>query len=173
MQNKCDNLFVLKTNVFTTKTKDEKRIKMEKEQLFILKRQAVPEVLLKVVEVKRLLETSKSLSVQDATDKVGISRSSFYKYRDCISPFYENVRGKTITIMLQVNDKPGLLSSILKILATHSFNILTIHQSIPVNNLASITLSIEVPQDLEDVTETLKTIEDLDGVYYLKILAGE
>jgi chorismate mutase len=146
---------------------------MEKDKFYILKQQAVPEVLLKVVEVNRLLETKKNMTVQEATDKVGISRSSFYKYRDYIFPFHENARGRTITFILQVHDRPGLLSSILNTLAGYGFNILTIHQSVPVNNLASITLSVEVPTDLEDVTKTLKVIEGLEGVYYLKILARE
>lgn len=146
---------------------------MEKNKFFIVEHNAVPEVLLKVVEVKRLLESYKNLTIQEATDIVGISRSSFYKYRDFIFPFNENARGRTITFMIQVSDQPGLLSSILKILAQHSFNILTIHQSIPVNNLASINFSVEVPQDLEDITEALQLVEELDGVYYLKILARE
>ncbi|NLJ90083.1 MAG: ACT domain-containing protein [Clostridiales bacterium] len=146
---------------------------MEKDKFYILKQQAVPEVLLKVVEVNRLLETKKNLTVQEATDRVGISRSSYYKYRDYIFPFHDNTRGRTLTFILQVFDKPGLLSSILKALAGYSFNILTIHQSVPVNNLALITLSVEVPKDLEDVTETLKVIEEIEGVYYLKILARE
>ncbi len=146
---------------------------MEKNKFFIVEHNAVPEVLLKVVEVKRLLESYKNLTIQEATDTVGISRSSFYKYRDFIFPFNENARGRTITFMIQVSDQPGLLSSILKILAQHSFNILTIHQSIPVNNLASINFSVEVPQDLEDITEALQLVEELDGVYYLKILARE
>lgn len=146
---------------------------MEKEKLFIVKQQALPEVLLKVVEVKRLLETNKSLTIQEATDEVGISRSSFYKYRDDIFPFHENARGKTITFMIQVNDTPGLLSTILKTLAENEFNILTIHQSIPEDNLATITISVQVPQNLEDVTETFKRIEAIKDVYYLKILASE
>lgn len=146
---------------------------MEKEKLFILKEKAVPEVLLKVVKVKRLLEVDNSLTIQEATDKVGISRSSFYKYKDYISPFHETARGKTITFMMQVNDKPGLLSTIINILATYGFNILTIHQSVPVNDLASITLSIEVPKELEDVTETFARIEEIEDVHYLKILASE
>lgn len=146
---------------------------MEKNKFFIVEHNAVPEVLLKVVEVKRLLESYKNLTIQEATDTVGISRSSFYKYRDFIFPFNENARGRTITFMIQVSDQPGLLSSILKILAQLSFNILTIHQSIPVNNLASINFSVEVPQDLEDITEALQLVEELDGVYYLKILARE
>lgn len=120
-----------------------------------------------------MLETNKSLSIQEVTDLVGISRSSFYKYRDSIFPFYEKARGKTITFILQVNDTPGLLSSILNILASNDFNILTIHQSIPVNNLASVTLSVAVPQEFEDVTEIFRRIEELEDVYYIKLLASE
>ncbi len=146
---------------------------MEKEKLYIVKQQALPEVLLKVVEVKRLLEANRLLTIQEATDQVGISRSSFYKYRDDIFPFHENARGKTITFMIQVSDTPGLLSSILKTLAENEFNILTIHQSIPEDNLATITISVQVPRQLEDITETFKRIESIKDVYYLKILASE
>ena len=65
---------------------------MSKEQYFVVKRKAVPEVLLKVVEAKRLLDSHKALTVQEATEAVDISRSSFYKYKDDIFPFYENTR---------------------------------------------------------------------------------
>ena len=69
---------------------------------YVVKKKAVPEVLLKVVEAKRLLESEKVMTVNEATEKVGISRSSFYKYKDDIFPFHDNVRGKTITFVLQM-----------------------------------------------------------------------
>ena len=62
----------------------------EKTSFFVLREKAVPEVLLKVVEAKRLLDSGKVESVQDATEAVGISRSSFYKYKDDIFPYHEN-----------------------------------------------------------------------------------
>ena len=62
-------------------------------------------------------ETNKSLSIQEATDQVGISRSSFYKYKDDIVPFYDNTRGRTITFVTQMDDRPGLLSEILHIVS--------------------------------------------------------
>lgn len=86
----------------------------EKTNYYVLKEKAVPEVLLKVVEAKRLFESGKAASVQDATDAVGISRSSFYKYKDDIFPYHENERGKSITLVIQLNDEPGLLSNILR-----------------------------------------------------------
>jgi chorismate mutase len=138
---------------------------------FVLNKKAVPEVLLKVVEAKRLLETERVESVQEAAEKVGISRSSFYKYKDDIFPFHDNARGKTITMVIQLNDEPGLLSHLLKYVADYQANILTIHQSIPVNGVASITLSMEVLPNTGDVSQLVEQIEQHQGVHYLKILA--
>ena len=64
----------------------------EKTTYFVLKEKAVPEVLRKVVEAKRLIESGRCISVQEATDRVGISRSSFYKYKDDIFPFHDNIQ---------------------------------------------------------------------------------
>lgn len=145
----------------------------QSDKYFLVKKKALPEVLLKVVEVNRMLETRKNITIQEATDAVGISRSSFYKYKDDIFPFHEDVRGKTVTFMLQIGDIPGLLSRVLKYVANNKMNILTIHQSIPVNGVASITLSIEILPDSEDITNMIDDIEGLQGVHSLKILARE
>jgi len=145
----------------------------EKYKYFVVKQKAVPEVLLKVVEAKRLIESERVMTVQEATDKVGISRSSFYKYRDDIFPFHDNVKGKTFTFIIQMDDEPGLLSIVLNAVANYSANILTIHQSIPVNGIASLTISIEVLPKTGDVSTLIEDIESQDGVHYLKILARE
>ena len=146
---------------------------MSKEGYFIVKRKAVPEVLLKVVEAKRLLASERALTVQEATDAVNISRSSFYKYKDDIFPFYENTKGKTITFMLQMDDRPGLLSKVLKQLAISEANILTIHQSIPVNGIAMLTLSIDLLSQTYNTTSLIEDIEGMDGIHYVKIVARD
>ena len=71
---------------------------------YLIKQRAVPEVLRKVIEAKRLLESRSSMTIQEATEKVGLSRSSFYKYKDDIFPFHENVKGKTVTFVLQMEE---------------------------------------------------------------------
>lgn len=146
---------------------------MDENKYFLVKKKSVPEVLLKVVEAKRLLDSQKVITVQEATDAVGISRSSFYKYKDDILPFHDNTRGKTITIMLQMDDEPGLLSCVLNQVAKNGANILTIHQSIPVNGIASLTLSVEILPETVDVAAMIEDIESLNGIHYLKILARE
>ena len=115
----------------------------EKTKYYVIKEKAVPEVLLKVIEAKRLMDMQE-LTVQQATEKAGISRSSFYKYKDDILPFHDNAKGKTITFILQMDDEPGLLSDVLKIIAGFHGNILTIHQTIPLNGVASLTISVDI-----------------------------
>jgi chorismate mutase len=140
---------------------------------YVVKQKAVPEVLLKVVEAKRLLESGKVLSIQDAVDEVGISRSSFYKYKDDIFPFHDNSQGTTITLMLQMDDETGLLSDVLKIVAEFGANILTIHQSIPINGVASLSLSVQVLPTTGDMSRMIEAMEDKQGVHTVKILGRE
>ena len=146
---------------------------MSESKYFVVKQKAVPEVLLKVVEAKRLLESERVSTVQEATDQVGISRSSFYKYKDDIFPFHDNAKGKTITFMIQMDDEPGLLSDVLHIVADYRANILTIHQSIPINGIASLTRSVEILPITGDLSRMVEAIEKLNGIQYLKILARE
>lgn len=146
---------------------------MDDDKYFIVKKKAVSEILLKVVEAKWLLESERVMTIQEAVDSVGISRSSFYKYKDDIFPFHENSRGRTINLMFQLDDMPGLLSAVLNQIAKSSANILTIHQSIPIGGIAVLTLGIEIlPQTIE-IQEMIKAIESIEGIHYLKILGRE
>ena len=145
----------------------------ETTKYFVVKQKAIPEVLLKVVEAKRLLESEKVLTIQEAVDAVGISRSSFYKYKDDIFPFHDKSQGTTITLTFQMDDEPGILSDVLKIIAEYRANILTIHQSIPINGIASLTLSVEILATTGDISAMMQDIEIQCGVQYIKILGRE
>jgi len=146
---------------------------MDDNSFFIVKKRAVPEVLLKVVEAKRLLDSERAITVQEATERVDISRSSFYKYKDDIFPFHDNTRGRTLTFMLQLDDVPGLLSGVLGVLASAKANVLTIHQAIPTGGIASITLSVEIQPETEDTESMMRRLEEVEGIHYLKILGFE
>ena len=145
----------------------------EANSYFVVKRKAVPEVLLKVVEAKRLVESGRVSSVQEAVDATGVSRSSFYKYKDDIFPFHDNSQGTTITLTVQMDDEPGLLSDLLKIVAQYGANILTIHQSIPINGVASLSISIQVLSTTGDTSRMLEAMEEQNGVRGVKIIAKE
>lgn len=145
----------------------------ETEAYYVVKKRALPEVLLKVVEVNRLLETQRVSSVQEAVEDVGISRSSYYKYKKDIFPFHDSTQGKTLTLACSMDDEPGLLSDVLKIIAEYRANILTIHQSIPLNGVASLSLSVQILQDTGDITGMIEQMERQKGVHHVKILSKE
>lgn len=145
----------------------------ETAKYFVVRQKAIPEVLLKVVEAKRLLESERVLTIQEAVDAVGISRSSFYKYKDDIFQFHDNSQGTTFTLIFQMDDEPGLLSDVLKIIAEYQANILTIHQSIPINGIASLSLSVQVLKTTGDISKMIERMENQKGVHHVKILARE
>ena len=142
-------------------------------EYYVVKQRALPEVLIKVVEAKKLIESGKVASVQDAAELLGISRSSFYKYKDDIFPFHDSAEGTTITLIFQMDDEPGLLSEVLKSVASYGGNILTIHQSIPISGGATLTLSIQILESTGDVSAMVEEIEGLRGVHYVKIVGRE
>ena len=145
----------------------------EKKKYFVVRERAVPEVLLKVVQAKKLLDSEKVSTVQEAAEQTGISRSSFYKYKDDIFPFHEEARGKTITFIIQMDDEPGILSVVLQTIARFHGNILTIHQSIPINGVATLALSVDILPGEGDAEAMVDEIEQRDGIHYLKILGRE
>ena len=144
----------------------------EDSKYYVVKQKALPEVLLKVAQVNKIIET-KRMSIAEATESVGISRSSYYKYKDDIFPFRDNVKGKTITFVLSMDDEPGILSVVLKTIAEYKANLLTIHQTIPVNGVASLTLSVDILPTTGESAKMIEQIEQLSGVRYLKILSRE
>ena len=145
----------------------------ETNSYYSVKKKALPEVLLKVVEAKSLLDSEQAINVQQATERVGISRSSFYKYKDDIVLFHDNTQGTTVTLTFSMDDKPGLLADLLKIIAKYGANILTIHQSIPINAMASLSISIQLLQKAEDVAKMIDEMEQQQGVHHVRILAKE
>ena len=145
----------------------------EKTKYYLLKQKAVPEVLLKVAEAKKLIASEKAMTIQEATDQLGISRSSFYKYKEDIFEFHDNAQGTTITLTFQMEDEPGILSDVLKVIAEFGANILTIHQSIPINGIATLTLSVEILPEAGDAEDMIGQMEQQTGVHYLKILGRE
>lgn len=139
---------------------------------FIVEAEALPEIFLKVAEAKRLLETGEAGTVHQATQRVGISRSAFYKYKDALRPFNDMLQGRIITFQILLKDEPGVLSSVLNIFAKSGGNILTINQAIPANGCAAVTIGAETSGLQIPLEELLQRALDVDGVLRCEILAG-
>ena len=141
-------------------------------KFFIVEAAALPEIFLKVAEAKRMLETGETDKVNEATKAVGISRSAFYKYRDCISPFQNLMAGRIISFQLMLKNKSGVLSALLTVFAQCGANILTINQAIPTGGRAMVTVSAETGELQCSLEELLHRVESLAGVVKAEMVAG-
>lgn len=151
------------------------RFEMEQDipEYYLVDRRVLPEVFIKVMEVKQRLNTGESVSVNEAVRKTGLSRSAYYKYKDSVMPFYEATSGKKVTLLITVENFQGILSSIITIIADSHANILTINQNIPINGLADISISIETVSMFGTVDDIMKDIAKLAGVRKCEILSRE
>ena len=136
-------------------------------RFYLVREDVLTESMLKTIEVKQLLATGEVSTIQQAVKKVGLSRSAFYKYRDTVFPFESVARERILTIFIQLEDRKGSLATLLSIVSEAKCNVLTIHQTIPVQARANITLSLDVTQmdiKLDSFIQRLKAPDFIDAV---------
>ena len=143
-----------------------------KPKYYIIEASALPEIFLKVAEAKRLLSTGEVSTVNEATKRMDISRSAFYKYRDAILPFQNMMKGRIITFQLMLHDEPGVLSALLMVYAKENANVLTINSIIPTNGHALVTISAELTDVAVSLEELLAELGGTPGVIKAEIIAG-
>ena len=141
-------------------------------QLIVADAKILPEVFTKVLEVKKLIAQKGEKSSASACKRVGISRSAYYKYKDCVFSYEELFTRRIVNLYLLLNDRPGVLSSALAFLHSLNANILTVNQSIPVDGAAAVNISLRLSSDSDELT-TLSSISELDGGLEVKILSAE
>lgn len=125
----------------------------------------LPEVFIKVIEVKELLRENSELSVAEAVGIVGISRSTFYKYNEFVFTLTDGLVGKKATISMTLSHHLGVLSKILEVIADNKGNILTISQSIPIENKASVTITFDISEMTSTLSSLTQEIQNIEGVY--------
>jgi chorismate mutase len=148
-------------------------VKQMDSEYYLVKSDMLPEVFVKVMAVKRLLSSGKADSVNEAVQRIGLSRSAYYKYKDAVLPFYETSRGRLVTLIFAVENFPGILSGIINCMAKGKANVLTINQNIPINGLADVSISIETERMVVGLESMLDEIGRIPGVRSYRILARD
>ncbi len=124
------------------------------ERRFLLVDAAVlPEVFLKVLKAKELLASGAARNISVAARQVELSRSAFYKYKDCIFDA-ENSR-EIITVLATLLDETGALQALLAGISAAGASIVTINQATPENGAAQVAVSIRTGTMQMSVEEML------------------
>ncbi|MGI8316012.1 ACT domain-containing protein [Halobacillus mangrovi] len=142
------------------------------EKFYLVRSDILPEAMKKTIEAKALLERGKVESIFEAVQAVGLSRSAFYKYRDAVFPFQAMVKEQMITLFFHLEDRAGTLSNLLQTVADSGCNVLTIHQTIPLQGKANVTLSLNTTGMVHTIEYLLQQLHKLDFVDRVEILSS-
>ncbi|MBI0576491.1 ACT domain-containing protein [Neobacillus cucumis] len=139
-------------------------------KFYLVREDVLPEAMKKTIDAKELLERGKVESVQEAVQQTDLSRSAFYKYRDTVFPFSSIKKEKLVSLFFHLEDRSGTLSKLLSVVASSGCNLLTIHQTIPLQGRANVTLSMNTGNMTMEIDELLTELKKLEFVENVEVL---
>ena len=143
------------------------------ENYLIIHKSILPEYYEKVLQVRRMMESGKKKDVSQCVREVGISRSTYYKYKDYILEPMALSGGRKAVLSMMLTHEPGVLSALLSCISQSGASVLTITQSLPIHGRASVTISLDVTELASDFSNLLQMLEKVSGVEQVKLLAIE
>lgn len=141
-------------------------------KFYLVRDDILPEAMKKTIKVKELLEKGEVKTIFDAVQMVDLSRSAYYKYKDSVFPFKALIKEKIVTLFFHLEDRTGTLSKLLKIVAVSGCNVLTIHQTIPIQGKANVTLSLDISQMEVSVGELMHSLRQLEFIDSVDMLSS-
>ena len=144
---------------------------MDKEKVYyIIREDVLPEAVKKTLIMKKALEENPKLSILEASKRFDLSRSACYKYKDTIFPIQDIQRQSILSLSIDVDDIPGILGKILRIVNDEKCSVLTIHQTVPINARATIIISLEIDAEHTNIEKLTKQIKNLEFVNGIKVI---
>jgi chorismate mutase len=140
------------------------------QKFYLVREDVLPEAMKKTVEVKEMLDRGKAESIWDAVQQVDLSRSAYYKYKDTVFPFSTIKKERIISLFFHLEDRSGTLSKLLSVVASTGCNVLTIHQTIPLQGRANVTLSLNTANLEIEIDELLTELKNLEFVEKIEVL---
>lgn len=139
----------------------------------IIHKSILPDYYEKVLEVRRILEEGHVREVSQAVKQVGISRSTYYKYKDYILEPSQMATGRKAVLSVMLSHEPGILSAVLAHISEQGGSVLTITQSLPIHGKASVTITLDISGMPGALTQLITALEDTPGVDIPRLVAVE
>ena len=141
-------------------------------KFYLIREDVLPESVIKTLKVKDALKNNSNLSIYDAVKQFNLSRSAFYKYRETIFPVDEKILDqREFTLILYVNDIVGMLAQVLNAISQLQLSVLTIHQSVPIEDKATITLSLNARNSNLFIDEVIESLREINHVTKVDLIS--
>lgn len=149
-----------------------KLVNKDNRKFYLIREDVLPESVIKTLKVKDALKNNSNLSIYDAVKQFNLSRSAFYKYRETIFPVDEKILDqREFTLILYVNDIVGMLAQVLNAISQLQLSVLTIHQSIPIEDKATITLSLNARNSNLSIDEVIESLREINHVTKVDLIS--
>ena len=145
-------------------------MKGKKDKFYLVNEVILPEAIKKTIKVKSILQLGEAKTINEAVEKMDLSRSAYYKYKDYVFPFYELSQGKIVSINALISNESGMLSNILRIIADYNGSVLTINQNLPLQGVAHVHISFETKELTLPVEDVLHEVRQLEGVIKVELI---
>ena len=145
-------------------------VKGKKDKFYLVNEVILPEAIKKTIKVKSILQLEEAKTINEAVEKMDLSRSAYYKYKDYVFPFYELSQGKIVSINALISNESGMLSNILRIIADYNGSVLTINQNLPLQGVAHVNISFETKELTLPVEDVLHEVRQLEGVIKVELI---
>ena len=137
---------------------------------YVVSGDILPDVLEQVMQARILLQSGKAKRISEAVKMVGISRGTYYKYKDAVFSFNAEQSNRKAIISMILRNEKGTLSKVLSLLSVKQVNVLAINQTIPINGIANVALTLDISdleisiQSLVSLIEAMPMVEKADLV---------
>ena len=149
-----------------------KLVNKDNRKFYLIREDVLPESVIKTLKVKDALKNNSNLSIYDAVKQFNLSRSAFYKYRETIFPVDEKILDqREFTLILYVNDIVGMLAQVLNAISQLQLSVLTIHQSVPIEDKATITLSLNARNSNLSIDEVIESFREINHVTKVDLIS--
>ena len=149
-----------------------KLVNKDNRKFYLIREDVLPESVIKTLKVKDALKNNSNLSIYDAVKQFNLSRSAFYKYRETIFPVDEKILDqREFTLILYVNDIVGMLAQVLNAISQLQLSVLTIHQSVPIEDKATITLSLNARNSNLSIDEVIESLREINHVTKVALIS--
>lgn len=137
---------------------------------YVVSGDILPDVLEQVMQARILLQSGKAKRISEAVKMVGISRGTYYKYKDAVFSFNAEQSNRKAIISMILRNEKGTLSKVLSLISVKQVNVLAINQTIPINGIANVALTLDISdleisiQSLVSLIEAMPMVEKADLV---------
>ena len=140
---------------------------------YVVSSDILPDVLENVIEARNLLQSGKVKRISEAVKAVGVSRGTYYKYKDAVFSFNDETSRRRAVITMIISQQAGSLSKVLNLVASKNGNILAINQTIPINGIHTLSLTLDITDMDVTIDVFLHLLSNLDVIDKVDLVAVE